>query len=85
MVRIEWANIVAFDEGGKPAIHVDDLLGRQPSKVRLALQPYITLLDVRYPVTTAHRRQERRRALRGEAAMPSNSITATKFASTSAT
>src|SRR5258708_2361319 len=50
MVRIEWANIVAFDEGAKPAIHVDDLLGRRPSKVRLALQPYITLLDVRYPV-----------------------------------
>ena len=50
MVRIEWANIVAFDEGAKPPIHVDDLLGRDPSKVRLALQPYITLLEVRYPV-----------------------------------
>jgi hypothetical protein len=50
MVRIEWAHIVAFDEATKPAIHVDDLLGRQPSKVRLALQPYITLLEVRYPV-----------------------------------
>jgi Putative DNA-binding domain len=50
MVRIEWANIVAFDEGAKPTIHVDDLLGRDPAKVRLALQPYITLLEVRYPV-----------------------------------
>lgn len=50
MVRIEWANIVAFDEGAKPTIHVDDLLGRDPSKVRLALQPYVTLLEVRYPV-----------------------------------
>jgi hypothetical protein len=50
MVRIEWAHIVAFDEATKPAIHVDDLLGREPSKVRLALQPYITLLEVRYPV-----------------------------------
>jgi hypothetical protein len=50
MVRIEWANIVAFDEGEKPPVHVDDLLGRDPSKVRLALQPYITLLEVRYPV-----------------------------------
>jgi len=50
MVRIEWANIVAFDEGAKPTIHVDDLLGRAPSKVRLALQPYVTLLEVRYPV-----------------------------------
>jgi hypothetical protein len=50
MVRIEWANILAFDEGAKPPVHVDDLLGRDPSKVRLALQPYITLLEVRYPV-----------------------------------
>lgn len=50
MVRLEWAHIVAFDEAMKPAIHVDDLLGRKPSTVRLALQPYISLLDVRYPV-----------------------------------
>ncbi len=50
MARIEWANTVAFDEGAKPTVHVDDLLGRDPSKVRLALQPYVTLLEVRYPV-----------------------------------
>ena len=50
MVRIEWANIVAFDEAAKPTIDIDDLLGRDPSRVRLALQPYITLLEVRYPV-----------------------------------
>jgi len=50
MVRLEWAHIVAFDEGANPAIHVDDLLGRDPAKVRLALQPYITLLEVFYPV-----------------------------------
>jgi Putative DNA-binding domain len=50
MVRIEWAHIVAFDEGAKSVVHVDDLLGRNPSKVRLGLQPYITLLEVQYPV-----------------------------------
>jgi hypothetical protein len=50
MTRLEWAHIVAFDEAAKPAIDVDDLLGRDPSKVRLALQPFITLLSVRYPV-----------------------------------
>jgi len=50
MVRIEWANIVAFDEGGRPVIHVDDLLGKSPSRVRLGLQSYITLVDVHYPV-----------------------------------
>jgi hypothetical protein len=68
MARIEWANIVAFDEGAKPVVHVDELLGREPATVRLALQPYITLLDVQYPVDdlllAAKRGDER---LRGEA------------------
>ena len=50
MARLEWAHIVAFDEGAKPVVDVDDLLGQSPSRVRLALQPYITLLDVSYPV-----------------------------------
>jgi putative DNA-binding protein len=50
MARIEWAHIVAFDEAAKPVIDVDDLLGSDPSKVRLALQPYVTLLEVSYPV-----------------------------------
>jgi len=50
MVRLEWAHIVAFDEGAKPMFHVDDFLGSNPSKVRLGLQPYITLLEVHYPV-----------------------------------
>jgi hypothetical protein len=50
MVRLEWAHIVAFDEGAKPVVHVDDLLGRNPAKVRLGLQPYISLLEVQYPV-----------------------------------
>jgi len=50
MARLEWAHIVAFDEAAEPVIDVDDLLGRDPSRVRLGLQPYITLLDVSYPV-----------------------------------
>ena len=50
MTRLEWAHIVAFDEAAKPVIDVDDLLGKDPAKVRLALQPYISLLDVSYPV-----------------------------------
>ena len=50
MARLEWAHIVAFDERGKPVVDVDDLLGSNPATVRLALQPYITLLEVSYPV-----------------------------------
>jgi hypothetical protein len=50
MARLEWAHIVAFDEAARPVIDVDDLLGKDPAKVRLALQPYVALLDVSYPV-----------------------------------
>lgn len=50
MARLEWAHIVAFDEGANAGLNVDDLLGAEPAKVRLALQPYISLLEVSYPV-----------------------------------
>ena len=50
MVRLEWADIKAFDEGQEPAVQADDLRGAAATKLRLALQPYLTLLDLRYPV-----------------------------------
>ncbi|HTS19956.1 MAG TPA: DNA-binding domain-containing protein [Verrucomicrobiae bacterium] len=68
MARIEWAHIVAFDEGARTVVHVDELLGRDPATIRLGLQPYVTLLDVEYPVDdlvlAAKQGDER---LRGEA------------------
>jgi hypothetical protein len=50
MARFEWAQIVAFDGPARPPIHIDDLLGKEPSHVRLGLQPYITLLEMDYPL-----------------------------------
>lgn len=50
MVRLEWAEIVAFDGKAEPALKTEDLAGAQPAKLRLRLQPYICLLDLRYPV-----------------------------------
>jgi hypothetical protein len=50
MARFEWAQVIAFDSEAKPPIKVDDLLGRDPSKLRLALQPHITLLELDYPL-----------------------------------
>ena len=50
MARLEWARIVAFDGEARPVVTADDLLDSNPGKLRLALQPYITLLKLRYPL-----------------------------------
>ena len=49
MVRLEWAEIEAFDEGSRPKLTEADLpqLGPDPT---FLLQPYIRLLDLHYPV-----------------------------------
>ena len=50
MVRLEWADIEAFDGKAEPALRPEDLSGATGTKLRLRLQPYIQLLDLRYPV-----------------------------------
>jgi hypothetical protein len=50
MAKFEWAQTVAFDGPAGAAIVADDLLGRDPRRLRLGLQPYITLLDMAYPL-----------------------------------
>ena len=50
MVRLEWADIEAFDGKAEPALKPEDLAGVDASKLRLRLQPYIQLLHLRYPV-----------------------------------
>jgi hypothetical protein len=50
MARFEWAQIVAFDEAAEISLTIDDLLGISPNKLRLALQPHLTLLDMQYPL-----------------------------------
>ena len=52
MARFEWAQVVAFDGPAEPPIAIDDLLGKNPDKVRLGLQPYLTLLELSYPLDT---------------------------------
>jgi hypothetical protein len=66
MARFEWAKVVAFDGPALPPITAEDLAGRDPGRLRLALQPYVTLLDLAYPLdkfSTAIKKQ----AIRGEA------------------
>jgi hypothetical protein len=50
MVRLEWADIEAFDGLAESPLKPEDLAGANPAKLRLRLQPYIQLLDLHYPV-----------------------------------
>jgi hypothetical protein len=49
MIRLEWAHIQAFDNAEQKALGPEDLLEPGP-ELRLALQPYISLLALQYPV-----------------------------------
>ena len=50
MVRFEWAQVVAFDDEAKPSVTPDDVLDAPPEKLRLGLQPYLSLLQLNYAV-----------------------------------
>ncbi|HVM74583.1 MAG TPA: putative DNA-binding domain-containing protein [Candidatus Saccharimonadales bacterium] len=50
MVRLEWAEIEAFDSAAEPPVTIAALQNVNPARLRLKLQPYIRLLDLRYPV-----------------------------------
>jgi hypothetical protein len=50
LARFEWAQVEVYDGGAKPLFRVEDLAGTNPAKLRLALQPYLQLLLLDYPV-----------------------------------
>jgi hypothetical protein len=50
MARIEWAWVVAFDGEARTRITADDVRSRDPERLRLSLQPYISLLELDYPL-----------------------------------
>jgi hypothetical protein len=50
MVRFEWAQVLAFDGPSRPAISPDDVLDVPPDRLRLNLQPYLSLLELDYAV-----------------------------------
>jgi putative DNA-binding protein len=49
MVRLEWADIEAFDGVAEPLLKAEELAGA-PGGFRLCLQPYVQLLALHYPV-----------------------------------
>jgi len=50
MVRLEWADIEAFDGEAEPALQLKDLNGSSAATLRLRVQPYVQLLELHYPV-----------------------------------
>jgi hypothetical protein len=50
IVRLEWADIEAFDGKTEPALCPEDLANAAGPRLKLTLQPYVQLLSFRYPV-----------------------------------
>jgi hypothetical protein len=68
LARFEWAQIEVYDGATRALFTPDQLAGANPAKLRLALQPYLQLLDVRYPVDDFLIHIKKREALlRGDA------------------
>ena len=49
MVRLEWAEIEAFDGAAEPVLTPGDALASEPDP-QFSLQPYLQLIKLRYPV-----------------------------------
>ena len=81
IATFEWAQVLAFDEPGPPPISLDDLLGKDPSKLKLSIQPYVSLLHLHWPLDD-FTMQLKRSSLRGEA---SNAVDAPPSDSTGKT
>jgi Putative DNA-binding domain len=68
MAAFEWAQVVAFDGPEFPPLDVDSLLGKNPAKLKMAVQPYITLVELHYSLDDfAIGLKEQQTALRSEA------------------
>ena len=48
MARLEWAHVEAYDNEAKPPLEAESLLAAAPARLRLKLQPHITLLHLDY-------------------------------------
>lgn len=68
IARFEWAQVEVYDGGRRPLFQIEDLAGADPAKLRLALQPYLQLLLLDYPVDDFLIALKKREALlRGDA------------------
>ncbi|HEV3210434.1 MAG TPA: DNA-binding domain-containing protein [Chthoniobacterales bacterium] len=74
MVRFEWAQVVAFDGPAEEPITPDEILDTPPDKLKLGLQPYLSLLELDFEVDDFLIAIKKRDsdALRGEASNAMN-------------
>jgi hypothetical protein len=66
MARFEWAQVVAFDGPSLPVLTQDDVLDAGPARLRVSIQPHITVMECAYPVDD-FALALKKTALRGEA------------------
>ena len=67
VARFEWAQTVAFDGEALPVVSASDFGKRPASRIRMGLQPYVTLLDLKHPIDTFVISVKRRQVMRSEA------------------
>ena len=79
IASFEWAQTVAFDEGARPVVSPADFALADPTRLRLGLQPYVTLLALEHPVDSYVIAVKQRDTLRAAA---SNATTSTARAKT---
>jgi len=77
IARFEWAQTVAFDEAARPVLDPAELGRARPARLRLGLQPFVTLLALEHPLDSYVIAVKKRDALRAEA---SNATTAARHA-----
>jgi hypothetical protein len=76
IARFEWAQTVAFDGEAKPVLAPERIARASPQKLRLRLQPYVSLLALNYPADDYVLAVKQREAFRG--AVSNTSETATR-------
>jgi hypothetical protein len=50
MARVEWARVVAFDGSEGPRLDPQSLASGHPARLRIGLQPFLTLLEISHPI-----------------------------------
>ena len=79
MARVEWAKTVAFDDPELPVVDPQKIARRDPSTLRLKVQPYVSLLSLRHPID---RLLTKLREANIETGSASNAVAATKHSHT---